>query len=155
LQEYVKTLSKEEKASLMRDLAKEIEPECVEKEEVAEEQEDKMGRLMEKLEGIKGEMVARWDDQIGKINHCFENEQIGLEEKNEKISLIQKIKNNKVSMINYTKLLFEKILREEPDIELEKSERMENIINSLNSISSVDPREVISHFHLDPRHFPS
>lgn len=58
-------------------------------------------------------------------------------------------------MINYTKLLFEKILREEPDIELEKSERMENIINSLNSISSIDPREAANQLHLDPRQFAS
>jgi signal transduction histidine kinase len=56
-------------------------------------------------------------------------------------------------MINYTKVLFDKILREEPDIELEKSERMENIINSLNSISSMDQREAINQLHLDPQQF--
>jgi hypothetical protein len=56
-------------------------------------------------------------------------------------------------MINYTKVLFDKILREEPDIELEKSERMENIINSLNSITSMDQREAINQLHLDPQQF--
>lgn len=59
-------------------------------------------------------------------------------------------------MINYTKLLFEKILKEEPDIELEKSERMEHIINSLNSISSIDPREAIHQLDphpAQPKHF--
>lgn len=69
LQEYVKTLSKEEKASLLRDLAKEVEPEP--QEEAVVHQEDKMSRLMEKLESIKGELLARWDDQICKVNHCF------------------------------------------------------------------------------------
>lgn len=47
LQDYVKTLSKEEKANLLRDLAKEVEPEQVEEPPVVEE--DKMGRLAEKL----------------------------------------------------------------------------------------------------------
>lgn len=76
-----------------------------------------------------------------------------MEEKNEKIMLIQKIKNNKIAMINYTKTLFAKILTEEPDIEVEKSERMANIINSLNSISSMDPRDPMNLVQLDPHNF--
>jgi hypothetical protein len=65
--------------------------------------------------------------------------------------LIQKIKSNKIGMINYTKVLFDKILREESDIELEKSERVENFINSLNSIESMDPRDPVNHLQIDPR----
>lgn len=72
---------------------------------------------------------------MDKVNQSFENEQIGLEEKNEKIILIQKIKNNKIAMIDYTKVLFQKILKEEPDFEIEKSERMDYLLHSINNDS--------------------
>jgi hypothetical protein len=40
----------------------------------------------------------------------FERGEISLEDKNEKIMLIEKIKANKVAMIDCTKVLFHKIL---------------------------------------------
>lgn len=40
-------------------------------------------------------------------------------------------------MIDYTRVLFEKIMREDSEVEINKQEQLEHIINSLNSISSL------------------
>lgn len=40
-------------------------------------------------------------------------------------------------MIDYTQVLFEKIMKQDYELEINKQEQLENIINSLNSISSL------------------
>ena len=45
-------------------------------------------------------------------------------------------------MIDSTGVLFDKIMREDSEVELNKQEQLEHIINSLNSMSSLgDPSE--------------
>lgn len=55
-------------------------------------------------------------------------------------------------MLNYTQILFQKILREEPDIELHKESRIENMINSLDEIAEREvyhnPLQVNKDFNL-------
>lgn len=85
--------------------------------------------------------MAGWEEQIGRTNNLFENEQISLEEKNEKILLVEKIRNNKVAMIDYAHVLFENIMRDDSSLENNKHEQLEHILQSLNSLSSLPPSE--------------
>jgi hypothetical protein len=50
--------------------------------------------------------------------------------------LVEKIRNNKLAMIDHISLLFEKIMLEDTELELNKQEHIEHIINSLNSFNS-------------------
>lgn len=90
-----------------------------------------------KLERVKLEQNLKCEGQVEKISRLFDTEQISLEEKNEKISLFRKIKNNKLTMIDCTKVLFHKILKEEPE-GYPREEQIQNIMKSLNSFSSLE-----------------
>ena len=70
-----------------------------------------------------------------RMNGLFENEQIGLEEMNSRVSLVERIKQRKLTLLDYISVLFEKILKEEGELEWEKQQHIEQIVSTLQSSS--------------------
>lgn len=112
----------------------------VEKEEKMEEDimattEIQLRQLNAKIQHIKYQLEHQSEKQSFTINHLFQNEQISLEDKNQKIRLMELIKNNKIHMLDCASSLFQKIMKEETDIN--KEEQLQQVINSLNSLPSM------------------
>lgn len=87
-----------------------------------------------------------WEQQIARINYHFDNEQISLEEKNEKIRLVEKMRNYKLAMIHQAQLLFENIMKQDYQLEINNQEQLEHIINCLNPTSSMSQLSGQEHF---------
>jgi hypothetical protein len=87
-----------------------------------------------------------WEQQIARVNYHFDNEQISLEEKNEKIRLVEKMRNYKLAMIHQAQLLFENIMKQDYQLEINNQEQLEHIINCLNPASSMSQLSGQEHF---------
>jgi hypothetical protein len=65
-------------------------------------------------------LIQEAEHQTSTINHLFENEQISLEDKNEKIRLIETIMRNKIHMLDCANGLFHRIMHEDTNANKEE-----------------------------------